>query len=213
MALEPCGVEVVGLPVRRGFKGTLKTYAASPGIPRVLCSRLCSAVSSHKIHPAKSSPSRAAPIGGSGQKDVVVVVWGKSGGVWDRRGCPFEGLLRSLERNDRRFKSWLQFVLHCFCRLAAAVPKAGIGMCGRSSVVPLEKDVVRNGLSSACCAVDFIITEYLIGLCRRGRSQLAVADMRAKIFSWDEAKANIKRRNASKKGIARWRCRARGTGG
>jgi hypothetical protein len=80
-------------------------------------------------------------------------------------------------------------------------------------VVPLEKDVVRNGLSSACCAVDFIITEYLIGLCRRGRSQLAVADMRAKIFSWDEAKANIKRGNASKKGIARWRCRARGTGG
>jgi hypothetical protein len=27
----------------------------------------------------------------------------------------------------------------------------------------------------------------------------AVADMRAKIFPWDEAKANIKRGNASKK--------------
>jgi hypothetical protein len=40
MALEPCGVEVVGLPVRRGFKGTLKTYAAAPEISRVLCSRL-----------------------------------------------------------------------------------------------------------------------------------------------------------------------------
>jgi hypothetical protein len=96
MALEPCGVEVVGLPVRRGFKGTLKTYAASPGIPRVLCSRLRSAVSSHKIHPAKSSPSRAAPIGGSGQKDVVVVVWGKSGGGYGTEGAVFSRVFSAL---------------------------------------------------------------------------------------------------------------------
>jgi hypothetical protein len=44
----------------------------------------------------------------------------------------------------------------------------------RVVVLELEKGAVRNGLSSACCAVDFIITECLIGLRRRGRSQLRV---------------------------------------
>jgi len=57
--------------------------------------------------------------------------------------------------------------------------------------VVLEKDLLRNGLSSAVLYVDFTITERLIGLRRRGRSHLQFADMRAKIFSWDEAKAII----------------------
>ena len=128
MALEPCGVEVVGLPVRRGFKGTLKTYAASPGIPRVLCSRLCSAVSSQKIHPSKKLSEQGCSNWGVWPEGCRRRCVGQVGGG----GCLFEGLLRSLERNDRRFKRWLQFVLHCFCRLAAAVPKGGIGMCGRT---------------------------------------------------------------------------------
>jgi hypothetical protein len=72
----------------------------------------------------------------------------------------------------------------------------------RVVVLELEKGAVRNGLSSACCAV-LCCGFYYHRMSYRAPSTRPIttagADMRVKILSWDEAKAIIMRGNASKK--------------